>query len=49
MYKILYNMYFNKFMKENRKNDNEIDWIKWAYLDKQCNKYYDLIKRRVEL
>lgn len=49
MYKILYNMYFNKFMKENRKNDNEIDWTKWAYLDKQCNKYYDLIKGRVEL
>ncbi|VYU50713.1 hypothetical protein [Clostridium butyricum] len=37
--KIIYNYYYNKFMKENRKNDNEIDWTKWEYLDKQCNKF----------
>ena len=42
MYKILYNMYFHKFMKENRKENP--NWTRWRFLDKQCEKYYKLMK-----
>lgn len=42
MYKILYNMYFYKFMKENRKENP--NWTRWEFLDKQCDKYYKLMK-----
>ena len=42
MYKILYNMYFYKFMKENRKENP--NWARWEFLDKQCEKYYKLMK-----
>lgn len=37
--KIIYNYYYNKFMKENNKPSDNIDWIKWEHLDKQCLKY----------
>lgn len=41
--KIIYNYYYNKFMKENNKAD--IDWTKWEYLDKQCNKFARFITK----
>lgn len=44
MNKLLYNFYFYRFMKENRKDINDINWSKWEFLDKQCDKYYNLIK-----
>lgn len=37
--KVLYNYYYNKFMKENHKSYDEINWARWDYLDKQCEKY----------
>lgn len=37
--KLIYNYYYNKFMQENNKPSYNIDWTKWEYLDKQCEKY----------
>ena len=45
MYKILYNIYFYKFMKENNKSEKEINWNRWTFLDKQCSKYYNLMEK----
>jgi hypothetical protein len=36
----IYNYYYSKFMKENSKNEKDIDWIKLSRLDKMCEKYY---------
>ena len=44
MYKILYNMYFYKFKKENRKENP--NWTRWEFLDKQCEKYSKLINKK---
>lgn len=37
---LLYIYYYRKFMKENAKDDKDIDWIKWNRLDKRCEKYF---------
>jgi hypothetical protein len=36
---ILYNYYYKKFMQENGKTKEQINWSKWNYYDKQCEKY----------
>lgn len=45
MYELLYNMYFCKFMKENRKETENINWNKWNFLNSQCDKYYELMNK----
>lgn len=35
---LLYNYYYHKFMKENAKDNKDIDWIKWRRYDKMCEK-----------
>jgi hypothetical protein len=37
---LIYNYYYKKFMKENSKNEIDIDWNKLYRLDKMCEKYY---------
>lgn len=36
---LIYNYYYNKFIKENIKDDKDIDWDKWNRLDRMCLKY----------
>jgi hypothetical protein len=37
---LIYNYYYDKFIKENNKNEKDIDWIKLNRLDRMCEKYY---------
>jgi hypothetical protein len=36
---LLYIYYYHRFMKENSKSNDKIDWNKWNRLDKMCEKY----------
>jgi hypothetical protein len=33
---LIYNYYYNQFMKENSKDKKDIDWSKWNKLDRRC-------------
>jgi hypothetical protein len=38
---LIYNHYCNEFVKENNKDEKDIDWNKWSRLNKMCEKYYN--------
>jgi hypothetical protein len=38
---LIYNYYYKKFMKENSKAENQINWNKFNRLDRMCEKYFE--------
>jgi len=36
---LIYNYYYKKFMKENNKDENDINWEEWNRLDKICENF----------
>jgi hypothetical protein len=41
MFKILiYDYYYKKFMKENKKDEKDINWEEWSRLDRICEILY---------
>jgi hypothetical protein len=38
---LIYNYYYTKFIKENSKSENQINWNKLNRLDRMCEKYFE--------